>query len=96
MRPARLANVHGFSGHCPWTQCTLSMDSEDSLEIVHVHLGQSPGNQGGLDNDHGQCPLSHGLTGHCPWTHLTKSSLIWLKKTEVKVASLVIYIHISF
>ena len=42
------------------------MDSVDSLDIVHGHLGQSPGSPGGLDNVHGQCPLS-------PWTDWTLS-----------------------
>ena len=50
VRPARTDNVHGFSGHCPWTQWTLSMDSVYSLDIVHGHPGQSPGSPGGLDN----------------------------------------------
>ena len=72
------------------------MDSVESLDIVHGHPGQSPGSPGGLDNVHGQCPLS-------PWTDWTlsmdsldkvQSDLI--KKNEVKVASLEIYIHIFF
>ena len=67
------------------------MDSVDSLDIVHGHPGQSPGSIGRLDNV------------HCPWTDWTlsmdtldkvQSDLI--KKIEVKVASLEIYICISF
>ena len=67
------------------------MDSVDSLDIVHGHPRRSPGR---LDNVHGQNPLS-------PWTGWTlsmdsidkvQSDLV--KKTEVKVATLEIYIHI--
>ena len=72
------------------------MDSVDILDIVHGHPGQSPGSPGGLDNVHGQCPLS-------PWTDWTlsmhsldKVQTDLVKKIEVKVASLEIYIHISF
>ena len=74
-------------------QWTLSMDSVDSLDIVHGHPGQSPGSPGGQDNVHGQSPLS-------PWTDWTlsmdfvQSDLV--KQIEVKVASLEIYIHICF
>ena len=42
------------------------MDSVDSLDIVHGHPGQSAGSPGGLDNVHGQSPLS-------PWTDWTLS-----------------------
>ena len=31
----RLDNVHGFSGHCSWTDWTFSMDS---LALVHSDL----------------------------------------------------------
>ena len=44
--------VHGFSGHCPWTQWTLSMDSDSgqfpwtqwtlSMEIVQSVSGLFP------------------------------------------------------
>ena len=72
------------------------MNLVDSLDIVHGHPGQSPGSPGGLDNVHEQCPMS-------PWTHWTlsmdsldkvQSDLV--KKNEAKVASLEIYIPISF
>ena len=81
---------HGLSGH------SLSMDSVDSLDTDHGHPGQSSGSPDGLDNVHGQCPLS-------PWTDWTlsidsldevQSDLV--KNIDVKVASLEIYIHISF
>ena len=26
--------VHGLSGHCPWTQWTISMDSVDIFKLV--------------------------------------------------------------
>ena len=78
--------VHGLSGqsgHCPWTPWTKSKEF-------------CPGSPGGLDSVHGQCPLS-------PWTDWTlsmdsldKVQSDLLKKNEVKVASLEIYIHISF
>ena len=58
VRPARLDNVHAFNEHCPWTQWTLSIDSVDSLDIVHGHPGHS--------RQTGQCPLS-------PWTDWTLS-----------------------
>ena len=32
-------NVHGLSGHCPWTQWTLSIDS---MDIVHGLSGHCP------------------------------------------------------
>ena len=64
------------------------MDSEDSLDIVHRHPGQGPGSPGRLNNVQGQCPLTMDNV-HCPWTDL-------VKRIEVKVASLEIYIHISF
>ena len=66
------------------------MDSVNRLGIVHGHPGLS-GCPGGLDNVHGQSPLS-------PWTDWTlsmdkvQSDLV--KNIEVKVASLEIYIHI--
>ena len=56
--------VHGFSGHCPWSQWTLSMDWVDS---VHGLSGHCPWTQWTLSMDPcsntpaGQCPLS-------PWT----------------------------
>ena len=78
VKPARLDNVHGFSGHCPWGQWTLSMDSVDSLDIVHGHPVQ--GVQGtGICNVHGQCPLS-------PWTdwRLSMDSLDKVQSDLVK------------
>ena len=47
VRPARLHNVYGLSGHCTLSMesVELSMDSMDSLDIVHGHTGQSPGIQ---------------------------------------------------
>ena len=42
----------------PLTDWTLSMDSVDSLDIVHGHTGQNPGSLGGWENVHGYCPLS--------------------------------------
>ena len=60
------------------------MVSVDSQNIVHGHPGQSPD---GLNNVHRESPLSS-------WTNWNLSSLIWLKKNEVKVASLEMYIHI--
>ena len=87
LRQASLDNDHRLSGHCSWTQWTvwtLSMDS----------LSPCPGSPGRLDNVHGQSPLS-------PWTDWTLSmdSLDFVlsdlvKKNEIKVASLGIYIHI--
>ena len=56
------------------------MDSVDSLDIVHGHLGQSPG---GWDNVHGQSPPS-------PWTHWTLSmdSLDFVQSDLVKKVKL--------
>ena len=31
--------VHGLSGHCPWTQWTMSMDSVDFLQMGSVECG---------------------------------------------------------
>ena len=55
------------------------MDSVDSLDIVHGHLGQSPGSPGGPDNVHGQSPLSL-WTG---WT-LSMDSLDFVQSDLVK------------
>ena len=86
--------VHGYSGHCPWTQWILSMDSVDSLDIVHGHAGQSPGSPGGLDNAHGQSPLSPWTDWTLPMDSLGFVQYDLVKKTEVKVATLEIYIYI--
>ena len=64
--------IRGLSGHCPWTEWTMSMDSVD---IIHGLSGHCPWTKWTLstsvdivhvlvlqpDSVHGQCSLS-------PWT----------------------------
>ena len=42
MSTESMGNVHGLSGHCPWTQWTWSMDS---VNIFHGLSGQFPWTQ---------------------------------------------------
>ena len=76
----------------------------DSVDIVHGLSGQSghcpwtcwtsPGSPGGLDNAHGQSPLSPWTDWTLPMDSLGFVQYDLVKKTEVKVATLEIYIYI--
>ena len=55
------------------------MDLVDSLDIVPGHPGQVPGSPGGLDNVHGQSPLSPWID----WT-LSMDSLEFVHSVLVK------------
>ena len=58
--------VHGLSGHCPWTEWIMPMDSVD---IVHGLSGQCPWTQWTLSKD----LCSNTPAGQCPWTKSTES-----------------------
>ena len=64
----RVDTVHGFNGHCPWSQWTLSMDWVDPVHGLSGHCSWTEWtlSMDWVDN-------VHGLSGQCPWTQWTLS-----------------------
>ena len=55
--PLRLDNVHGLSGHCPWTRWKVWTLSTDSLDFVQADWTMSAESMGSRNIVHGQSPL---------------------------------------
>ena len=72
--------VHGLSGHCPWTEWTMSMDSVDIFHGLSGHCSNTPA---------GQCPLS-------PWTfYRQECHKCWTRLDETG-KSLYVGLYIKF